>query len=147
MPLSPTAKHVLGRAQATPYRTVAVRLSWRRQVLPSSVLRRIVPSTPTTTQVLERGQATPFRVLVVPLGWRRAVGAAGRSDKRPPSGRATSTSGSSTDSHRSRDSPQNIAAPPSFLFPAPQTQKPTRASVISATSLRWTGVTSVMAHS
>jgi hypothetical protein len=84
-------------------------------VLRPSVLRRIVRLSPTTTQVLGRGQATPFRVRVVPLGWLLAAGAAGRADKWPLSGGATSTSGSSTDSNRSRDSPQNIAAPPSLV--------------------------------
>ena len=90
-----------------------------RQVLPPSVLRTIVPLSPTTRQVLGLGQATALRRLIVLLVWLLA---AGRCDKQPPSGGATSTSGSSADSNRSRDSPENIAAPPSFHFPAPQTQ-------------------------
>src|SRR2546421_577364 len=119
MPLSPTAKHVLGRGHATPNRWLGVPLGWLRQVRPPSVLRRIVPLTPTATQVLGLGQA-PCRSLSVPLGWLLAAASAARSDKRPPSGGATSTSGSSTDSTRSRDNRETIAAPPLFCFPAPR---------------------------
>src|SRR5438270_252890 len=124
MPPTPTATQVLGLRQATSCRVLNVPLGWRRQVRPSSVLRTILPLPPTATQVLGRGQATPSRVLGVPLGWRLAAGTAGRADKRPPSGGATSTSVSSTDSNRSRDSPANIAAPPSFFYPARRTADP-----------------------
>src|SRR5205807_849914 len=123
---APTAKQVLGLRQATPNRTVGVSLGWRRQVRPPSVPRRIVPSPPTGRQVLGRRQATPSRKLGVPLVGLLAACAAGRSDKRPPSGGATSTSGSSTDSNRCRDSPENISSTSLVLFPraAPQTLKP-----------------------
>src|SRR5918912_1805849 len=108
LPLPPTATQVLGLRQATSARMLVVLLGWRRQVRPPSVLRTIVPPSPTATQMLGRGQATPRRVLGVPLVGLLAAGAAGRCDKRPPSGGATSTSGGSTDSNRSRDSPENI---------------------------------------
>src|SRR5919202_548590 len=120
VPPTPTATQVLGRGQPTPTRVLGVPLGWMYQVLPPSVLRRIVPIVPlfpTATQVLGLGQATPFRLSGLPLVWLVATGAAGRSDKQPPSSGATSTSGSSTDSNRSRDSPETIAAPPSFFFP------------------------------
>src|SRR5918912_1246268 len=108
-PPPPTATQLLGLGQATPYRkSSGVLLGWRRQVRPPSVLRTIVPPSPTATQMLGLGQATPRRVLGVPLVGLLAAGAAGRCDKRPPSGGATSTSGGSTDSNRSRDSPENI---------------------------------------
>ena len=61
---------------------------------------------------------------------------AGRSDKRPPSGGATSTSGSSTDSNRSRDSPENISSTSLVLFPRAPRRRPnnprTTATVVAA---------------
>ena len=45
VPLSPTAKQVLGCGQATPLRSLVVPLGWLRQVLPPFVVRRIVPLT------------------------------------------------------------------------------------------------------
>src|SRR5205085_10959921 len=88
----------------------------------------------TATQVLGLAQATPNRRLGVLLVWLLA---AGRSDKRPPSGGATSTSGSSTDSNRSRDSQEDIAAPPSFFFPAPH-RRPNNPRTIATVVARFT---------
>src|SRR5919199_646546 len=141
VPYSPTATQVLRLGQATPRSpgiSVPLGLGWRRQVRPPSVLRRIVPKALTATQVLGLGQATPCRSMSGPLIWLRAAASAARSDKRPPSGGATSTSGSSTDSTRSRDNRETIAAPPLFCFPAPR-RRPnnprTTASVVAGFTL------------
>jgi hypothetical protein len=93
VPTHPRATQRLGLGQATAPRLSGVPLGWRCQVLPPFAVRRIVPLyvvmlAPTATQVLGLGQATALRRLVVLLVWLLA---AGRADKRPPSGGATST--------------------------------------------------------
>ena len=62
VPLFPTAVPVLALVKETSWRSFVVPLDWLIQVLPPSVVRRIVPFHPTTVPVLASVKETPLRL-------------------------------------------------------------------------------------